>query len=244
MVVPCYGRQCLDGILPRRQSDLVPAISLDLLSRLLRGAGTPSHRSGANSRGPERTGIRQRDSKSPLPSEECGCGSLTLQQSICVSSVADNGALKKLWCWIGDKWNSLRIFTYYIPIWVCILLSTIIYFAVGYQVFHQRNQLRNLTLSNPAKDTSSSDVRESDERVSPAFCHCLSSPLPLHNNALCRQRERSCICTSYVPPLLSRTLSVAPLLCVPPFPRLVAISKPLSPSFRQPTTANRAATAW
>ncbi|OIW34663.1 family A G protein-coupled receptor-like protein [Coniochaeta ligniaria NRRL 30616] len=70
-----------------------------------------------------------------------------------------------LWCWIGDKWNSLRIFTYYIPIWVCILLSTIIYFAVGYQVFHQRNQLRNLTLSNPAKDTSSSDVRESGERT-------------------------------------------------------------------------------
>ncbi|KAB5551035.1 hypothetical protein GE09DRAFT_1222845 [Coniochaeta sp. 2T2.1] len=69
-----------------------------------------------------------------------------------------------LWCWIADSWNSLRIFTYYLPIWVCILLSTIIYFAVGYQVFHQRNQLRNLTLSNPAKDASCSDVRDSGER--------------------------------------------------------------------------------
>ncbi|KAB5580271.1 G-protein coupled receptor [Coniochaeta sp. 2T2.1] len=71
-----------------------------------------------------------------------------------------------LWCWIADSWNSLRIFTYYLPIWVCILVSTIIYFAVGYQVFHQRNQLRNLSLSNPAKDTSCSDVRDSGERVS------------------------------------------------------------------------------
>ena len=58
----------------------------------------------------------------------------------------------QLWCWISDEWNSLRIFTYYLPIWLCILLSALIYFAVGYQVFHQRNQLRNLTLSTQGKD--------------------------------------------------------------------------------------------
>ncbi|EFW99819.1 g-protein coupled receptor [Grosmannia clavigera kw1407] len=62
-----------------------------------------------------------------------------------------------LWCWIGDEWNSLRIFTYYIPIWVCIFFSAVIYVAVGYYVFHQRNQLRNLSLSNPAKEASSSE---------------------------------------------------------------------------------------
>ncbi|KAK1757862.1 putative G-protein coupled receptor [Echria macrotheca] len=55
-----------------------------------------------------------------------------------------------LWCWIGDRYNSLRIYTYYIPIWTCSLLSAVIYLAVGYHVFHQRNQLRNLTLSNQA----------------------------------------------------------------------------------------------
>ncbi|KAL1860730.1 hypothetical protein VTK73DRAFT_7201 [Phialemonium thermophilum] len=69
-----------------------------------------------------------------------------------------------LWCWIDDDWNSLRIFTYYMPIWICILLSGVIYFAVGYQVFHQRNQLRNLTLSNPGKDVSSWDIRDSGEK--------------------------------------------------------------------------------
>ena len=71
----------------------------------------------------------------------------------------------QLWCWIDDNWNSLRIFSYYIPIWVCIFLSAVIYVAVGYHVFHQRNQLRNLTLSNQGKDVSLSDVRDSAEKV-------------------------------------------------------------------------------
>ncbi|SPN96595.1 related to G protein coupled receptor like protein [Cephalotrichum gorgonifer] len=65
-----------------------------------------------------------------------------------------------LWCWIGPEWTSLRIYTYYLPIWVCILFSTLIYFAVGYHVFHQRNQLRNLTFSTHGKggkETSSTD---------------------------------------------------------------------------------------
>ncbi|KAK8049654.1 g-protein coupled receptor [Apiospora phragmitis] len=57
-----------------------------------------------------------------------------------------------LWCWIDKDWSNLRIYTYYLPIWVCIVLSTCIYIAVGYYVFKQRNQLRNLSLSNPAGD--------------------------------------------------------------------------------------------
>lgn len=62
-----------------------------------------------------------------------------------------------LWCWINDEWNSLRIYSYYIPIWTCIFFSAFIYIAVGYHVFHQRNQLRNISLSNPTKETSSSE---------------------------------------------------------------------------------------
>ncbi|KAK8088979.1 G-protein coupled receptor [Apiospora hydei] len=57
-----------------------------------------------------------------------------------------------LWCWIDKDWSNLRIYTYYLPIWVCILLSTCIYIAVGYYVFKQRNQLRNLSLSNPTEN--------------------------------------------------------------------------------------------
>nr|CDP22908.1 Putative G-protein coupled receptor [Podospora anserina S mat+] len=69
-----------------------------------------------------------------------------------------------LWCWIADAYNQLRIFLYYLPIWTCIALSALIYVAVGYHVFHQRNQLRNLTLSNQAKDASGTDLRGSAEK--------------------------------------------------------------------------------
>lgn len=53
---------------------------------------------------------------------------------------------------------------------MCTVLSAVIYFAIGYHVFHQRNQLRNLSLSNQAKDDEdgnfdSSDVRDSAEKV-------------------------------------------------------------------------------
>ncbi|KAH8676099.1 hypothetical protein BX600DRAFT_546796 [Xylariales sp. PMI_506] len=66
-----------------------------------------------------------------------------------------------IWCWIDQNWSTLRIYTYYLPIWVCILLSSVIYIAVGCYVFKQRNQLRNLSLTNPGKRNS--DSRDSAE---------------------------------------------------------------------------------
>ena len=83
----------------------------------------------------------------------------------------------QLWCWIGPEWTELRIYLYYLPIWVCIFFSTLIYFAVGCHVFHQRNQLRNLTFSTheqEGKEMSCTDVRDSAEKVSPP------SPSNLH----------------------------------------------------------------
>lgn len=117
---------------------------------------------------------------------------------------SDKGT-QKLWCWIGDSWNSLRIFTYYLPIWVCIMLSAIIYVAVGYHVFHQRNQLRNLTLSNPAKDLSSADVRDSDERVSSSLSLSISPQVRTpavrtKHSTLLQTAEVRCICRSNVAP--------------------------------------------
>ncbi|OLN93208.1 Cyclic AMP receptor-like protein A 2 [Colletotrichum chlorophyti] len=56
-----------------------------------------------------------------------------------------------LWCWINSKYSKLRIYTYYLPVWCCIFGSTIIYSAVGYHVFHHRNQLHNLTFSGQRK---------------------------------------------------------------------------------------------
>ncbi|PHH84821.1 hypothetical protein CDD83_1327 [Cordyceps sp. RAO-2017] len=51
-----------------------------------------------------------------------------------------------LWCWISSSWALVRLYAYYIPIWICILLSFVIYFAVGYHVFHHRNQLLSVSL--------------------------------------------------------------------------------------------------
>ncbi|KAF7553567.1 hypothetical protein G7046_g7079 [Stylonectria norvegica] len=80
-----------------------------------------------------------------------------------------------LWCWISTDWSLVRLYSYYIPIWLCIFLSIVIYVAVGYHVFHHRNQLRNLTAehwdqgemgcegSPKCADVSSSDHRDSIE---------------------------------------------------------------------------------
>ncbi|KAL2154569.1 hypothetical protein VTH82DRAFT_3245 [Thermothelomyces myriococcoides] len=68
-----------------------------------------------------------------------------------------------MWCWISDKHNSLRIYIYYLPIWMCILLSSLIYVAVGYHVFHQRNKLRNLTFTDQVLDTAGTGMRESEK---------------------------------------------------------------------------------
>lgn len=60
------------------------------------------------------------------------------------------------------------------------MLSAVIYFAVGYHVFHQRNQLRNLSLSTQGKDLTgdSTDVRDSAEKVCHMYSLCVSL-LPL-----------------------------------------------------------------
>ncbi|KAI1178717.1 hypothetical protein F4777DRAFT_593896 [Nemania sp. FL0916] len=69
-----------------------------------------------------------------------------------------------IWCWIDRDWSDLRIYTYYLPIWVCIVLSSFIYIAVGYYVFQQRNQLRNLSLSNPTRTNDTPGTRDSGEK--------------------------------------------------------------------------------
>ncbi|KAL6904112.1 hypothetical protein GGI43DRAFT_311105 [Trichoderma evansii] len=51
-----------------------------------------------------------------------------------------------LWCWIDSNWSLVRLYAYYIPIWMCIFGSILIYVAVGYHVFHHRNRLRKFTI--------------------------------------------------------------------------------------------------
>ncbi|KAK0391464.1 hypothetical protein NLU13_0965 [Sarocladium strictum] len=77
-------------------------------------------------------------------------------------------------CWIDTKWALVRIYSYYIPVWVCIFLSLFIYVAVGYHVFHHRNQFRNIGLNDSSESgkmdlVSSSDGGESAEHYTARF---------------------------------------------------------------------------
>lgn len=61
------------------------------------------------------------------------------------------------------------------------MLSVVIYVAVGYHVFHQRNQLRNLTLSNQARDISGATEKVCAAPVPPSVLTqpwVISSALP------------------------------------------------------------------
>ncbi|RCI10603.1 hypothetical protein L249_4388 [Ophiocordyceps polyrhachis-furcata BCC 54312] len=54
---------------------------------------------------------------------------------------------KQIWCWVDSKWDAIRIFTYYMLIWICIIGSFICYILVGYHVFRSRNRLRSFPAS-------------------------------------------------------------------------------------------------
>ncbi|VUC31758.1 unnamed protein product [Clonostachys rosea] len=63
-----------------------------------------------------------------------------------------------IWCWVDRAWDDIRIYTYYMLIWICILGSLILYFLVGYQVFQARNRLRDLSTSRSREPTAVEDV--------------------------------------------------------------------------------------
>ncbi|KAG5912760.1 hypothetical protein E4U42_001903 [Claviceps africana] len=71
-----------------------------------------------------------------------------------------------LWCWISPSWSIVRLYAYYIPIWICIMLSIIIYVAVGFYVFRRRNQLRNFDDPEPMRCRVNASLSGSESRIS------------------------------------------------------------------------------
>ncbi|KAL6818476.1 putative G-protein coupled receptor protein [Trichoderma sp. SZMC 28013] len=63
-----------------------------------------------------------------------------------------------IWCWVDKQWDFIRIYTYYMLIWICIVGSLLCYFLVGWHVFRMRNRLRSF---------STSKNREKDKDVEP-----------------------------------------------------------------------------
>ncbi|KAH7175228.1 hypothetical protein EDB81DRAFT_633207 [Dactylonectria macrodidyma] len=52
-----------------------------------------------------------------------------------------------VWCWIREDWASIRLFTSYIFVWICIIGSLILNTIVSYRIFYIQNQIRSF--SNP-----------------------------------------------------------------------------------------------
>ncbi|KAM5347574.1 hypothetical protein ACJ41O_007398 [Fusarium nematophilum] len=63
-----------------------------------------------------------------------------------------------IWCWIREDWASIRVFTSYIFVWICIIGSLILNTIVGYRIFHARNQIRHFTDSQSQRSAIDNQV--------------------------------------------------------------------------------------
>jgi hypothetical protein len=61
-------------------------------------------------------------------------------------SMIDNG--EQLWCWIDTPYATVRIYSYYAPVWLAILLALLIYLLVGLQIFKHRSRLHQAHKNN------------------------------------------------------------------------------------------------
>ncbi|RBR15260.1 hypothetical protein FVER53590_03474 [Fusarium verticillioides] len=48
------------------------------------------------------------------------------------------------WCWIRESWASIRLFTSYLFVWICIATSIVLNTAVGFRLFRARNEARDI----------------------------------------------------------------------------------------------------
>ncbi|KAK3984964.1 hypothetical protein QBC44DRAFT_300154 [Cladorrhinum sp. PSN332] len=59
-----------------------------------------------------------------------------------------------LWCAIAPKWVLFRIVAYYVPIWSMVLVTMILYMAVGVEIFRRRRAFASITTDSiPLDDT-------------------------------------------------------------------------------------------
>ncbi|KFY39282.1 hypothetical protein V495_06036 [Pseudogymnoascus sp. VKM F-4514 (FW-929)] len=59
-----------------------------------------------------------------------------------------------LWCWVSINWNTLRIATFYGPVWAVLVSTIVIYFIVGKVVYTNRSRFNELTDTNSRNQTS------------------------------------------------------------------------------------------
>ncbi|KAL7928539.1 putative G-protein coupled receptor protein [Trichoderma chlorosporum] len=67
-----------------------------------------------------------------------------------------------IWCWVDKEWDFIRIYTYYMLIWICIVGSILCYFLVGWHVFRMRNRLRSFSTSKNREKEKSMDPSQAE----------------------------------------------------------------------------------
>ncbi|KAM3512729.1 hypothetical protein MY11210_003603 [Beauveria gryllotalpidicola] len=93
-----------------------------------------------------------------------------------------------IWCWVDRQWDYIRIYTYYMLIWICIVGSLVCYLLVGYHVFRSRDRLRSLTASTSRDAGGVLELTRNDENdgcygtvvteVQVTSCVGIPQPLP------------------------------------------------------------------
>ncbi|KAI6785232.1 Cyclic AMP receptor-like protein A-like protein [Emericellopsis cladophorae] len=67
-----------------------------------------------------------------------------------------------IWCWVDREWDDIRIYTYYMLIWICIVGSIGLYTAVGYLVWRTRNKVHSFS-NTLLQHTSDDSVKNSPD---------------------------------------------------------------------------------
>ncbi|KAL2267366.1 hypothetical protein VTJ83DRAFT_4643 [Remersonia thermophila] len=69
-----------------------------------------------------------------------------------------------LWCAIGRKWVLFRIVIYYVPIWIGIIVTIVLYLIVGIEIVRRRRILRSISRTN-STSLSSIGVLDMDDTI-------------------------------------------------------------------------------
>jgi len=87
-----------------------------------------------------------------------------------------------LWCWITPKWDSLRVASFYGPVWLVVVITFLIYIIVGIDIFKKRSQLRKFSHPRPAtahRGTLVSKTTKVEVTSEPAPAHRSRNPREL-----------------------------------------------------------------
>jgi len=82
-----------------------------------------------------------------------------------------------LYCWIGSTWQELRLYAFYLPIWILIFITMLLFISVGLRIREVKMENRNFRSHNSGQPkTDRSDSKPSKAVSDLAISHQLDSP--------------------------------------------------------------------